>query len=85
VHSNEVATKDHSENEGILTSLISAGLVELPHRFIPSGFVEIPICQPKGQLRQPIEEIKKMEAKGRKRQKQRHPQPPQSRFHPCLC
>ena len=41
----EVAIKDYSENAGILDSLIEANIVELPHAFIQSGFVKIPICK----------------------------------------
>jgi hypothetical protein len=41
----EVAIKDYSENEGILSSLVEAGIVENPHNFIQSGYVKIPICK----------------------------------------
>jgi hypothetical protein len=43
----EVAIKNYSENEGILESLLEAGIVSPPHRFISSGFVQIPICKMK--------------------------------------
>ena len=45
VFSFEVAIKNYSENEGILKSLIKAGIVAPPHRDVPSGFVFIPICK----------------------------------------
>jgi hypothetical protein len=41
----EVAIKNYSENSGILESLVSAGVVTEPHRFIYSGFVTIPVCK----------------------------------------
>ncbi len=40
----EVAIKDYSENEGMLDTLMDAGVVKPPHRFVSSGFVMIPIC-----------------------------------------
>ena len=40
----EVAIKNYSENEGVLDDLIRDGIVDMPHRKIRSGFVEIPIC-----------------------------------------
>ena len=41
----EVAIKNYCVNEGILESLIKAGIVAPPHRHIRSGFVLIPICK----------------------------------------
>ena len=41
----EVAIKDYSENEGILRSLIMAGIIHEPHKFYSSGFVQIPISK----------------------------------------
>lgn len=41
----EVAIKDYSENEGILDTLITAGIVDYPHAFIQSSFVKVPICK----------------------------------------
>lgn len=41
----EVAIKNYSENEGILDTLLSARIVSKPHRFVSSGFVQIPICK----------------------------------------
>jgi len=49
----EVAVKDHSENEGMLEWLWKAGIIERqPTRYVPSGFVRIPICTltPAGRL-----------------------------------
>lgn len=40
----EVAIKDHSENEGIYDALYEGGVIEVAHRFEASGFVIIPIC-----------------------------------------
>lgn len=41
----EVAVKDYSENEGMLNWAIENKLVEPPHRFQRSGFINIPICK----------------------------------------
>jgi len=41
----EVCIKDYSENEGVLASLIKAGVISEPVRFTGSGFVSIPICK----------------------------------------
>jgi len=41
----EICIKDYSENEGMLSALVTAGIVEKPHRFERSGFVTIPICR----------------------------------------
>ena len=45
LQSDEVAIKNYSENEGILKSLLKARIVAPPHRFVSSGFVQIPICK----------------------------------------
>jgi len=45
LNSDEVAIKDYSENEGILESLIEAGIVEHPRAFIQTNHVKIPICK----------------------------------------
>jgi hypothetical protein len=42
---NEVAIKNYSENLGMLTFLVTNGIVEQPHRQINNGFVNIPICK----------------------------------------
>lgn len=42
---NEVAIKNYSENEGILDILIKNDIVSKPHKYVKSGFVEIPICK----------------------------------------
>jgi hypothetical protein len=41
----EVAIKNYSENEGILESLIEAGVIGHPRTFIQSGYVKIPVCK----------------------------------------
>jgi len=41
---NEVAIKNYSENLGMLTFLVTNGIVEQPHRQINNEFVTIPIC-----------------------------------------
>jgi hypothetical protein len=41
----EVAIKNYSENEGILDTLVTEGVIKPPHRHIKSGFVIIPICK----------------------------------------
>lgn len=41
----EVAIKDYSENEGVLDSLVEAGIVDHPHAFIQSSYVKIPVCK----------------------------------------
>ncbi len=41
----EVLIKSYSENEGMLSALASAGVVEPTGKTIPSGFVELDICK----------------------------------------
>lgn len=41
----EVAIKNYSENEGILETLIEAGVVSSPIRTVQSGWVTIPIVK----------------------------------------
>jgi hypothetical protein len=41
----EVAIKDWGENEGMLEALVTARVVQPPHRWIGSGYVEIPVCR----------------------------------------
>lgn len=41
----EVAIKDYSENAGVLIFLLDNNIVKPPHRFINSGFVNIPVCK----------------------------------------
>ena len=40
----EIAIKDYSENEGMLTALVEAGIVTKIKRLVSSGYVIIPIC-----------------------------------------
>jgi len=42
---NEVAIKNYSENEGVLNFLLDNEIIEAPHRFVQSGFVNIPVCK----------------------------------------
>lgn len=42
---NEVFIKDYSENEGMLNSLMEAGIVSAPIDMVQSGFVQIPKCK----------------------------------------
>ena len=42
---NEVAIKNYSENEGVLIFLLDNNIIEAPHRFVQSGFVNIPVCR----------------------------------------
>lgn len=42
---NEIAIKNYSENEGILDILIEQGVINEPHRYVSSGYVNnIPVC-----------------------------------------
>jgi len=41
---NEVLIKDYSENEGMLQSLLDAGIVKTTGKVMSSGFVTIPVC-----------------------------------------
>ncbi|MEK3977339.1 hypothetical protein MKZ20_21760 [Psychrobacillus sp. FSL K6-2684] len=45
VPKNYVAIKNYSENTGVLDFLIEAGVIELPAFYVPSGFVNIPVCK----------------------------------------
>lgn len=45
----ELGIKTYSENAGMLEALLAADLVELPHRYLLSGFVQIPVCRIKEQ------------------------------------
>jgi len=43
--SDEVIIKDYSENTGMVDSLLAAGVINHPHRYVSSGWVEkIPVC-----------------------------------------
>ncbi len=41
---NEVIIKDYSENEGMLDTLVSAGIVSKPIRYVQTGYVSCPVC-----------------------------------------
>lgn len=40
-----VFIKDYSENEGIMNILINAGIIDSPTLYVPSGYVQIPMCK----------------------------------------
>ena len=40
-----IAIKNYSENEGILSTLVKAGIVDFPTSYVKNGFVEIPVCK----------------------------------------
>ncbi len=42
--SNQVVIKDYSENEGMLKTLVDAGVIEPPFSACQTGFVLSPIC-----------------------------------------
>jgi hypothetical protein len=41
---NEVIIKDYSENQGMLDTLISAGIISHPKRHVQSGYIVAPVC-----------------------------------------
>lgn len=41
----EVAIRNHSENEGILDWLLNNKIIAAPHYYIKSGFAEYPVCK----------------------------------------
>lgn len=41
----EIAIKDHSENEEMVQALMEAGIVSKPVGYVDSGYVRIPICK----------------------------------------
>lgn len=40
----EVFVKNYSEGEGSVDALVAAGIVQPAHRWVMSGFVQIPVC-----------------------------------------
>jgi len=42
---NEVFIKDYSENQGMLDSLVNAGIISKPIEFVKSGYVHVPKCK----------------------------------------
>jgi hypothetical protein len=42
---NEVIIKDYSENEGMLDTLMKAGIISGPKRYVESGYIKAPICE----------------------------------------
>jgi hypothetical protein len=45
IEDDEVIIKDYSENEGMLTALVNAGVVSVPVRYVSQGFVICPVCK----------------------------------------
>lgn len=45
LESDEVIIKNYSENEGMDTVLINAGIIGPPRRSVQTGFVIVPICK----------------------------------------
>lgn len=41
----EVVIKDWSENTGMVTALVAAGVIEQPHRSVVTGFVKAPVAR----------------------------------------
>jgi len=44
LNDNQVIIKDYSENEGMLLTLVMAGIISEPIAVAKSGFVECPVC-----------------------------------------
>lgn len=55
---NQVAIKDWSENEGMLRALTEARVVTPAGQTVPSGYVQVPICE----LQPPFREVSHAEA-----------------------
>ena len=45
IDENDVIIKNYSENEGILTALINAGIIEEPHRAFSYNYVTLYVCK----------------------------------------
>ena len=45
LESDEVVIKDYSENEGMLDTLVKAGIVKYTGKTVSSGFVVCPVCK----------------------------------------
>lgn len=41
----EFYIKIYSENEGLYEQLVAQGILSLPHRFLRSGYVSVPVCR----------------------------------------
>lgn len=63
---NQVAIKDYSENEGILSALVAAGVVKPTGEMVRSGYVEVPICELQPPFREPTQVDKLAERSGGK-------------------
>ena len=40
----EIVIKNYSENEGIVEALVIGGIINAPHRYIKTNFVQVPVC-----------------------------------------
>lgn len=45
ISNDEAFIKDYSENEGVLDFLIENNIVEKVIKYVPSGYVNIPLCK----------------------------------------
>jgi hypothetical protein len=45
ISDDDVIIKDYSENEGIMASLIEAGIIDKPYCEVPSGFVTLYVAR----------------------------------------
>lgn len=45
IKKDEVIIKDYSENEGMLDTLVKAGIVSKPIRMVKTGFSEVAVCK----------------------------------------
>jgi len=41
----ELVIKNYSQNEGMLETLVDAGILHKPHRIIYTGFIAAPVCR----------------------------------------
>lgn len=63
---NEVLVKDWAENRGMALALEKAGLVKPTGQTVRSGFVEVPVCELLGPLREVTHE-ERVEGRGKGR------------------
>jgi hypothetical protein len=41
----EIAVHDYGEHTGVVDFLVENGIAQPPHRYVPSGYVLVPICR----------------------------------------
>jgi hypothetical protein len=41
----EIFIRDYNTHEGNLDALVKVGIISKPHRHLPQGFVQIPVCR----------------------------------------